>query len=455
MAYLNVTEVESAIAGLASQYPALCQRIALPHTTPEGRTCHALRIGKQGTVKSKGVLFTACQHAREWGGAEICVYFAADVLESYAASAGLQYGGKTFSAADIQQIVEQMDVFVFPCVNPDGRHYSQTQVALWRKNRNPANSGGNPACVGVDLNRNYAFLWDFLKHFHPSVTSGFSIASTDPCDFSVYHGPSTHSEPETRNVVWLLDTFPIQWFLDIHSYTGDVLYPWGDAPNQTADPGMNLMNPAYDGKRGVDDVQQYGEYISPGDLKTLEQLAHRTREAIGSVRGQRYDVRQSYYLAVAGGNNTIYPTSGTVDDYAFSRHLADPSKTKTYGFTLEFGLAPDFHPPWSEMERIVADIDAGLLAFCLEATPALLPPRLPDLVAQILFGVINDAGGVIIVGGKPIPVPPWDPWMRDALAGMLIHQLGEQISAPMGRAVQRQALEVVRRAAERRAGELG
>src|SRR5918993_284880 len=99
--YLNITEVESALLGLANAYPELCSTITLPHVTVEGRTCRALRIGKAGTPKTKGVLFTGCMHGREWGGADICVYFAADLLEAYATSAGLKYGGKTFSARQI------------------------------------------------------------------------------------------------------------------------------------------------------------------------------------------------------------------------------------------------------------------------------------------------------------------------------------------------------------------
>src|SRR6187200_284449 len=109
--YLNVTEVDSALLGLANAYPELCSVITLPHVTAESRTCRALRIGKAGTPKTKGVLFTGCMHGREWGGADICVYFAADLLEAYKGGAGIKYGGRTFSAYQIKRIVEETDVF--------------------------------------------------------------------------------------------------------------------------------------------------------------------------------------------------------------------------------------------------------------------------------------------------------------------------------------------------------
>lgn len=39
-------------------------------------------------------------------------------------------------------------------------------------------------------------------------------------------------------------------------------------------------------------------------------------------------------------------------------------------------------------------------------------------VATILFGVIQDGGGVIIVGGKPIPIDPWGPLRHSIWAAM-------------------------------------
>lgn len=68
-------------------------------------------------------------------------------------------------------------------------------------------------------------------------------------------------------------------------------------------------------------------------------------------------------------------------------------------------------------------------------------------VAHILFGVIQDGGGVVIVGGKPIPIDPWGPlrhsiWaamanphratpqMRDLVVGMALQQLSAIVASP-------------------------
>jgi hypothetical protein len=57
--------------------------------------------------------------------------------------------------------------------------------------------------------------------------------------------------------------------------------------------------------------------------------------AINAVRGGHYEAKQSVFLW--GGTTLGYPTSGAVDDYAYSRHFADCTKRKVYDFTLEFG----------------------------------------------------------------------------------------------------------------------
>ncbi len=351
MAYYNVSEVESALSALTTAYPALTNLITLPNTTHEGRTCHALRIGT-GSIGSKdAVLFIGGVHAREWGSCEICINFAADVLEAYTLGTGLVYGGKSFTSAQIRALVEDLHVFVLPLVNPDGRNYSQTADAMWRKNRNPVGSG----CTGVDINRNYDFLWNFPSLFAPASSVDL-YTSTDPCEYT-YHGTAAFSEAETRNVRWLFDTYPrIRWFIDIHSYSQLVLYCWGDDENQITDPAMNFMNPAFNALRGIDADTAYKEYLPAGDHTAMSGLATRVRDAIQTVRGKSYTAEQSFDL---------YPTSGTSDDYAYGRHRIDPGKNKVYSFTIEWGTV--FQPPWAEMENIILDVTAGLIEFCVAA----------------------------------------------------------------------------------------
>ena len=344
MPYMNVTEVESAIKALSVAYPGLCELITLPNATHEGRTSRAVRIALGPLDSRPAMLFIGGQHAREWGSCEICVNLAADLLEAYDLGTGLAYGGKSYTTAEVQQVIEQSQVFIFPCVNPDGRHYSQTTYSMWRKNRNPVNA--------VDINRNYDFLWDFKTAFSPSASPVVSdVPSSD-----TYHGTAPHSEPETQNVVWLLDTYSqIRWLVDVHSYSQLLYTVWGDDENQTSDPTQNFLNPTHNGARGISG-DAYGEYIRAGDLAASNCLMNQMQTTLQAVRSITYSTGQSYDL---------YPTSGTATDYPYSRHFADPTKTRVLGFLIEWGT--EFQPPWSEMENIILDVSSALVAFAVAA----------------------------------------------------------------------------------------
>ncbi|GAA3029245.1 hypothetical protein GCM10020000_02250 [Streptomyces olivoverticillatus] len=354
MPYLNTTEVDSAVANLATAYPGLCQRVDLPETSVEKVACHALRMGASSPGTSDCVVLIGGVHAREWGSCEILVHFAADVLEAYQTGTGLVYGGKKFTAAQVKEVLEKHDLVVFPLVNPDGRHYSQTVEAMWRKNRNPAYASGDGPCVGVDINRNYDFLFDAKKAFSPTAPVQ---VSDQPCDPQVYQGPKPFSEPETRNVRWLLDTYPrTRWFVDVHSYSEDMLYVWGDDENQTAEASMNFHNAQYDGLRGDAGDTAYREYITHDDLAELTRLAQSFTDGLKAVRGTSYTPKSGFAL---------YPTCGTSDDYAFARHIVEDGKEKILAYTVEWGT--EFQPKWAEMVQIIKDVDAGLLQFCLDA----------------------------------------------------------------------------------------
>jgi murein tripeptide amidase MpaA len=354
MTFLNVAEIESALVGLASAYPTLAELITLPFFTAEGRQSHAIRMGSKQCYR-RTVLIISGTHAREWGGPDICINLVADLLEAWVNGTGLSYGGTSYSAGQLQQVLDGVELIVFPDINPDGRNYSQTSYAMWRKNR----SG-----TGVDLNRNYDFLWNFPVAFSPSAQAAGTLASNDP-NSDLYHGTGPFSEAETKNVRWLYEQYPnISRFIDIHSYGGDILHPWGDDENQNVTSSMNFLNGAWNGQRGLK-ADTYREFITPSDLASLQSAGNAMRAAIGGVRGQSYTLAQSFFLP----GWTTYPTSGASDDWAFSRHYSNPYQTRVLGYTIEFNKTWTFFPAWTEMENIILDVDAGLVAFCLDAAP--------------------------------------------------------------------------------------
>jgi murein tripeptide amidase MpaA len=348
--YFNVDEIESAVDALAAAYPDETEVLTPPHATHGGRRPRLLRVGRQAPGSADGVLVLGGVHAREWIPPDALISLAADLLEASAGATGLVYGSTRYSAAQVRQVLDTVDLFLYPCVNPDGREHSQTTSAMWRKNRRPPPSGAG--CAGVDLNRNFDFLWDHDARF--AADSGVRT-SADPCS-DVYRGPDAGSEPETRNVVWALDTYPrIRWHLDVHSAVPVVLHVWGSDQIQTADPGQDFRNPALHPVRGRPD-DGIGEFMSGSDLAAIVALAERMDGAIAGVRGVRYGVEPAFGL---------YPTSGTSDDYAFSRHRVDPRAGKVLGYTIECGAS--FQPPWAEAENVIREVSAAVIALALGA----------------------------------------------------------------------------------------
>uniref|UniRef100_A0A183C605 Bestrophin homolog n=1 Tax=Globodera pallida TaxID=36090 RepID=A0A183C605_GLOPA len=119
---------------------------------------------------------------------------------------------------NIRYLVESIDWYITPVLNPDGYEYSHTKNRMWRKNRRPAfckqQYFNRICCSGVDLNRNFDWFWS---------TTG---SSADPCH-ETYHGPSAFSEPEARAVRDFLEEHLVKAFFTLHSYSQLWLIPYG------------------------------------------------------------------------------------------------------------------------------------------------------------------------------------------------------------------------------------
>ena len=378
MPYLNVVEVESALQVVAATRPDFTELVTLPHRTWENRVCRAVRVAADLATARPTVVLISGVHAREWGGPDILVSFLERLTAAAAAGAPITLpAGHTVAAADVERIVGGLDLVVFPQVNPDGRAFSMRPGGeeLWRTNRRPAPVGG------VDVNRNYDWLWDFRRHFDPRAITREEVSVSDRPGDDTFHGPSAFSEPETRNVARLLDRFPTtRFFVDVHSFSELILFPWGDDDNQSTDPTQNFRNPAFDRRRGLlvqnghPQARRYEEFLDPAQRRHLVEIGERMRDAVEAVNGRRYAVQQGAQL---------YGTSGTSEDWVFARHLLDPTRPVIYPYTIEFGrerpgdLAGSFHPPFAEMARIIDEVVAGLLEFCLAGLDRLAAEQLP------------------------------------------------------------------------------
>ncbi|KAK1250212.1 hypothetical protein MKX08_010215 [Trichoderma sp. CBMAI-0020] len=355
---LNVNEIKSGLQGLVNTYGI--QTFNTPYKTAQGATVIGAQIGGNGTCSNAYRTFINGNiHARERGSADSVLYFAADLLYANQNNVGLTYGSKSYTNAQVKEALSTGLVFI-PLSNPDGVAYDQSTNSCWRKNRN-SNSGG------VDLNRNFDFLWDFTRLFSSSVQS--SVASTSPSS-ETYHGTSAFSEAETKNIKWVFDTYSkIRWFVDLHSYAGDVLWNWGSDENQSQYSYMNFLNGSYSSVRGIltdtpSPGRGYGEYVPQAELNDKITAANRIAAGLTGGGGRSYDAFQS---------SNLYPTSGASDDYAYSRHFVDSSKSLVHSFTVEFGFPNNaascpFYPTVSQYNSNLRATSAGFMEFLLAAS---------------------------------------------------------------------------------------
>jgi hypothetical protein len=175
---------------------------APPEISREPFQVRAIRIGRYRDGSRLGVLTYAQEHAREWVPPLVMVETAERLLRNYAD------GGHT------KELLDNLDIFIIPSVNPDGGHYSFYDYGFQRKNMvnyclgGPRNDPNSRNRWGVDINRNYDV---------GSLFDGYDGASSS-CSSTVYSGPSELSEAESKNVVWLADTFDnIKFSMNIHS----------------------------------------------------------------------------------------------------------------------------------------------------------------------------------------------------------------------------------------------
>ncbi len=200
-AYHSYLELEQDLFLLESSYPQLAQ-IKVIGTSHENRHLYALKISDHVTEQEDEaqIIFLGCHHAREWISVEVPYLIAKHLLENYSLD------------PDIQNLVNQSEIWFVPLVNPDGLVYSIYFYRYWRKNRR--NNGDSS--YGVDPNRNYGYQW------------GYDDTGSSPIPYSsVYRGPSPFSEPETQAVRDLIARKNFQVLVSYHSYSQIILYPWG------------------------------------------------------------------------------------------------------------------------------------------------------------------------------------------------------------------------------------
>lgn len=204
--FYTFAEVEAKLDEMVQNYPSLVSPKVSIGTSMEGRPIWMVKISDNPGVNEPEPVayFDGLHHAREPLSMATTINYMFWLLENYDSNPSVQF------------LVNNRELFFVPVVNPDGYVYNQQTDpnggGLWRKNRQPDPGG----CVGVDLNRNYAFGFNN----NPNCSSG------DPCS-NIYRGSGPFSEPETTAVSNFMAQIEPRTGFSIHSTAGSYLMPYG------------------------------------------------------------------------------------------------------------------------------------------------------------------------------------------------------------------------------------
>lgn len=276
--YYTYAEAILELDSMYMLYPNLITQKTSIGTSHEGRTIWMVKVSDNPNVSENEpqVMFDGLIHAREAITVEVAIYYLWYLLENYGTDPEVTY------------LLDNREIFIVPVFNPDGYEYNrQTNPnggGMWRKNRR--NNGGS---YGVDLNRNFGYMWGYDN----TGSSGTPSSET-------YRGPSAFSEPEPQSIRNFVNGQQIRTHINMHSYSNVIIYPWGY---------INALTP---------DSSTYKEFASQ----------------MSSYNGYPY------------GNSTQTlgsPSNGTMRDWMYGDQT---EKGKIFSYVFEIGSYSDnFWPP--------------------------------------------------------------------------------------------------------------
>lgn len=203
-------DVYDAVGYMAEFYPELISTEKIGESV-KGKDIVLLKLGKG----NKKACIVAGIHSKE----DISVAFTMRCIEEYAAAYCSSTG--KYSSYNMKKMLDEYTLYIVPTMNPDGLDICNAgEEPLYKEKltdyeREKYKSNAN----GVNLNRNFPFLWDNVKQ---DVTQS---------DITTYKGDAENSEPETQAIVKLVEENDFEWLFSMHC-KGYFVY-WADAYNKT------------------------------------------------------------------------------------------------------------------------------------------------------------------------------------------------------------------------------
>ncbi|MCX7863233.1 MAG: M14 family zinc carboxypeptidase [Bacteroidales bacterium] len=204
--YFSYQEIVAQLDSIHNKFPQLVSaKFQLNPLSIEGRKLWCIKISDNPNVDENEprVLFVALNHAREPMGMQQLFFLMYYLVENYANDTTIQY------------LVNNLEIYFIPCVNPDGYVYNNTTNpnggGMHRKNCRVTGASN----FGVDLNRNYGYMWGYDD-----------IGSSPDMESETYRGTAAFSEPETQAIKAFVEQKQFIMVMDYHCYSNVLLYPW-------------------------------------------------------------------------------------------------------------------------------------------------------------------------------------------------------------------------------------
>lgn len=315
--YHTYEETGAELDSIHSLYPNITTSKLTIGYSLEGRPIWGMKISDNPDLNEDEpeVFYNALTHAREPIGIEVLLYFMWYLLGNYGSDSTTTY------------LVDNRELWFVPIINPDGYEFNRQSYpdggGMWRKNRRNNGDGS----FGVDLNRNYGYMW------------GYDNVGSSPSPSSpTYRGTGPFSEPETQVIRALCDSSNFVLALNYHSYGEYFLYPWG-----------------YD-------------YLYTPDHKVFKSIADSVRALNGYKIGTGWEL--------------LYLTNGDADDWMYGEQS---EKNKIFSFTPEVGSQDDgFWPePYWIPSLCEQMLEPNLFIASLAENPYILLAPEPPVLAEI------------------------------------------------------------------------
>lgn len=323
--FMTFSEIVDKLDALKTQYPTLITSKFSIGQSLEGNDLWAVKVSDNPDVDEDEpeLLYISLIHVREPAGGAALLFFMEYMLDLYGVDPEITY------------LVDNRELFFVPVQNPDGYLWNEFTDpgggGLWRKNRrlNPDLS------YGVDLNRNYGYLW------------GYDNAGSSP-NFTneTFRGTAPFSEPETQAYRDFVMSRNFVIIHNFHTYSN-----------------LELWTPGYD-----------------REFTMFEDFFKNVGDSLTQFNG---------YTPEVGWR--LYPTNGAADDWCWGDTILKP---RIISFTCEIG-ATGFWPSPAEIPGLVSEnVWPNLFLARIAENPYIVgPPEAPTIYAP---DIVTKAGNYTI-----------------------------------------------------------